>query len=84
MSSKIRKKCQIIAIYVTIGATNLTIIFSFMLHVGYDIYASEMKTKSENILQKPSVELLHNDSEAYSVNQGIAVLKLAVFSPYHS
>ena len=47
---KFAKKIIIIAIYVTIGATNLTIIFFFMLHVGYDMYASEMKTKSENIL----------------------------------
>ena len=35
---------------VTIGTTNLNITLLFMVYVGRDIFASEMKTKSENIL----------------------------------
>ena len=44
-------KCPIIvAIYVTIETTNLNITLFVMLHIGWLISASEMKTKSENIL----------------------------------
>ena len=53
-----------------------------MLHIGRDFSVYEMNTKFENILLvsiETLVELLHNNSEAYSVNQGIAVLKLTLF-----
>ena len=79
---KTHQKCQIIAIYVTIGTTNINITLSFVLHIGRDISAYEMNNTFENILLvsiETLVELLHNNSEAYSVNEGIAVLKLILF-----
>ena len=47
---KTHQKCQIIAIYVTIGTININITLSFVLHIGRDISAYEMNTKFENIL----------------------------------
>ena len=45
------QKChKLLPLNVTIGTTNLNITLLFMVHVGWDIFASEMKTKSENIL----------------------------------
>ena len=47
---KTYQKCQIIAIYITIGTTNINITLSFVLQIGRDISAYEMNTKFENIL----------------------------------
>ena len=47
---KTHQKCQIIAIYVTIGTTNINITLSIVLHIGRDISVYEMNTKFENIL----------------------------------
>ena len=47
---KTHQKCQIIAIHVTIGTTNINITLSFWLHIGRDISAYKKNTKFENIL----------------------------------
>ena len=50
MSSKHTNTVMIIAIQVTKGTTNIYITLSFELHIGLNIWASEINAKFENII----------------------------------
>ena len=50
MSSKHTNTVMIIAIQVTKGTTNIYITLSFELHIGLNIWASEINAKFKNII----------------------------------